>query len=150
VRAVLEAAWAFAAVFSLCVIVILELTAPQFLYLAGGLDRDAYLRRSLLTYESLRALDGRAGPDEYVFAVKNCSRAYAPFPDRFVCTYAESDGEELESILRALAATDYRYLILPAGSEYGPVLEFARSRSAVETLYAGPHFAVYRLAPGKR
>ena len=146
-RASAHLAASFCFLFAMCVTFIIEVNAPQLRFFAKKLDRAGYLRETLLTYRSLESLKGRAGPDEMIFAVNNCSRAYAPFPARFGCTYERPDSRGFGKIEQSLAARDYRYLILPEGPEYQPVLQTQSSRKQLERTFSDGVFAVYEMTP---
>lgn len=133
--------------FAYSVIFIIEINAPQFRLLAGQVDKRAFLREALLTYRSLEYLGGVAGPEDAVFGINNCSRAYAPDPDQFDCSYEETDAEDFIDIEQSLSRTDFRYLVLPADPAYAPVLETQAKERMLEHLYADESFEVYRMTP---
>lgn len=149
-RASARLAVSFCFLFSLTVMFILEVNAPQFRLFAKKLDGEGYLSEALLTYPSLEYLKGRAGPNDLVYSLRNCSRAYAPYPDRFVCAYHRSSSEGFERAEQNLAARDYRYMILPEGPDYQPVLETQLQKRRVEHLFSDENFAVYELMQPKQ
>ncbi len=135
---------------SLLTVAFLEINAPQLRYFAGSIGKSEYLRQALLTYRSLEALHGVAGAEDTVFGVQNCSRLYAPFPERFYCEYynPESPAERL-ALGRALQKLNPRYLVLPAASKRPEVLQEITAGARRQPLYQGPHYWVFSLEWGR-
>jgi hypothetical protein len=131
---------------SLPVLLILEVNVPQVRYLARQIDGREYLRQALRTYPSLEALGAVAGPGDTVFGVQNCSRAYAPYPGRFLCDYYHpenpADRAQLRQVLQAVGC---RYLILPAPNSTPEILEELTGRTRRVPVYLGEHYSVFRL-----
>lgn len=89
--------------FGLLGIAIIEVNAPELSLFARRIDFSAYLHRALETYGSLDWLN-QNHVDSKVFAIGNCSRAYAPDPARFYCAFHIPGKTERSA-----------YLILPEG-----------------------------------
>ena len=146
VRTSLALAVAWCLFISMSTIAFLEINGPQLSYFSGAIGKREYLRRALLTYRSLEALQGVADPGDAVFGVLNCSRLYAPYPERFYCRYHDPESPEGRRRLAGLIADwNIRYLILPAASARPEVLEELVGAGRWEPLYRGSHFCAYRL-----
>ena len=150
VRASLAAAVAWILFISLSTIALLEINGPQTGYFAGGIGKREYLRRVLLTYRSLEALRGVAGPEDAIFGVQNCSRLYAPFPERFYCEYYDPESPpDRFRLAYALQELTPRFLILPAASARPEILEEIAGGARRQPLYQGPHYWVFSLEWGR-
>ncbi len=145
-RASLHLAAALSLMFSACVILILEVNAPQFRLFAGQTGRAGYLREALLTYRSLEALRAVAHRQDDVYSIRNCSRAYAPFPERFVCRYWDPEEWGLAGARRNISEKQYRYLILPRETGYDQFLPIVAHGRQARRLWTGPHFTIYEFA----
>ncbi len=120
------AAAAYSAMFSLCVIAILEINAPQFDYLGGRIDRTGYLRQALATYRPLEVLRALVTPGDRVLGINNCSVAYAPDPDLFYCLDPSPDNPaQVAHVLDHVADRRFRFVILPRDAGWETKLEKA-------------------------
>lgn len=147
-RASVRLAAAFTLLFSFCVILILEVNAPQFRYFTRQLDRRGYLSEALLTYRSLDALSRYAGPHDRVLSIWNCSMAYAPYPDQFYCTYFDPENPtHLATIRRDVRDPSFRFVILPTERRWLAILDRAAGGRPRTPLYTGEHYSLYRLEP---
>jgi len=146
VRASLAAAVAWCLFVSMSTIAFLEINGPQLSYFSGAIGKREYLRRALRTYRSLEALQGMAGSGDAVLGVRNCSRLYAPYPDRYYCRYWDPESpEDRRRLARVLVDWNVRYAILPAASARPAVLDEIAGGARWEPVYRGPHFCAYRL-----
>jgi len=140
----------FAFLFSMCVLFKLEVNAPQFGYFAGRWDKSQFLSEALLTYPSLEFLKDRAEAGVPIFGVNNCSRAYAPEPEFFACEYAQPDADGLALIDTLVSSRDYRYLILPSGPGFAPLVESLSVDRTLDRIYGDSSFEVYRMTDTSR
>ncbi len=140
----LATAWVVA--FSLCVILILEINAPQGRYFTRQIDRRGYLRAALLTYPSLEALSSIAGPGDRVLGIHNCSMAYAPDPDLFYCRYFELDDPvQVEQIRASVTARSFKFVVRPSTPLWADVVRRLAAPRKVTEIYRDDHFAIDRL-----
>ncbi len=142
---------AFSLMFALCVILILEVNAPQFQLFSNRIDKTQYLRQALFTYPSLENLRHRVKKGDPVLGIGNCSRLYAPNPNRFYCIPAFSTSLGLEIIRRAVTRVNHRYVILPVDPYFDQALGlFAEMGRRPFLIYNDGHFRTYKmLAPMK-
>ncbi len=129
--------------FSLGVVIILEINAPQISLVSGRITKREFLRQALLTYPPLEFLNDRAQPGEAIFGVNNCSRAYAPDPELFGCEYVDPDPEGAALAQELISRRDYRYVILPSDPGYNPLIQILSSDRRLEQIYDDAHFRVY-------
>jgi hypothetical protein len=128
IRFSVAAAFAVVLLFGLLGIAIIEVNAPEILLFSGRIDSSTYLNRALRTYGSLAWLN-QNHVESTVFAIGNCSRAYAPDPAKFYCVFR---------VRKQLMPAGY--LILPQGQN-GP--------SGASLDYQDPFFSVYQLGGAK-
>ena len=135
-RASLGAAALWVMITAICAIMIVEINAPQLRYVAGSIDRDAYLSQALITYPSLAWLRDHTTPDERILSLENCSDVYAPpFPRfRSICAFRPWTAAEIEN---QLSQTHFDFLVVPATGH-------APAQSEAEA-FRDPNFTIYRL-----
>lgn len=97
--------------FSLTVCVLLEVTAPQLVWLARRTDTNGFLSAALPEYPSVRALANTTGK---VFAIDNCANVYSPHIDRFQCLFKSDAANDPKRIVDEARRGHFQYLILPA------------------------------------
>lgn len=137
---------------SLAIVWILEVNRPQLSLFTFRSSRAEYLRQALAPYGSLEALQRLAGPDDRILAIDNCSRLYAPFPERFSCEYIGESPEVMwEQVTRLVSSLDYQYLVLPVRPEAAALEKLSSRRYMLEPIYRDRWYVVYRtrtIGPG--
>lgn len=134
--------------FSLIVIWISEVNRPQLALFSFRTDEAGYLRKALRTYPSLEVLARYAGPADAVFAVDNCSRLYAPYPERFECAYIGWRPERtLRPLARRVQEGSWQFLILPNRDEAGAIRQAATPRYELKLLYQDEFYSLFGLTP---
>jgi hypothetical protein len=108
----LYAAAAYALLFGLLGVAIVEINAPQLRYFARRIDRAEYLREALLPYRAVEFVRSAAHPGDAVLSVNACPFVYAPDPGLFDCVWPRDLNRSKLNAL--LLRRDYRFLILPA------------------------------------
>jgi hypothetical protein len=111
VRFSVYAASAYALLFGLLGVAIVEINAPQFRYFAGRIDNPGYLRQAMVPYRALEFLRGAVHTGDTVFSLSSCLLAYAPDPSAFYCTWPSESAPG--RAMAALGQRDYRFLMLP-------------------------------------
>jgi dolichyl-phosphate-mannose-protein mannosyltransferase len=140
----IAAGWA--AAFSICVILILEVNAPQFRYLFSHRDREQYLQEALGTYPSLRLLGSMAAPGDRVLGINNCSMAYAPDPDIFYCRERDPNNpEDVVDLTGTLNDPRFRFVIIPSTPRWREVLQERAGQRPYRNLSTGDNFSIYEL-----
>jgi len=127
VRISIAGAVVYALAFASLGIAIIEINAPMLAFFAHRTSAGQYLDQALETHRSLAWLAANH-PDASIYAVNNCSRAYAPDPAKFYCTMGETQRPDF------LARS--QYLVLPHG---------ATPNRAGDALFSDPSFTVWRL-----
>lgn len=145
VRGSIHAAAAYCLLFALPVAMIIEINAPQLRLFTRQIDKPGYLREALATFGALEFLSRSRIGEDAVFALNNCSTAYAPDPSRFECHFARDPALAGGEVLEKLGRRDYRWLVLPSNP-----LGLSVSRSVVAAkhsteVYRDANFTVYRL-----
>ena len=136
------AAYCFA--FSLSLILILEMNVPRLELFARRISREEFLRRSLVTYRSIEALNRLAQPGERAYSVGNCSTFYANI--EFRCYYDADGNYSLDQVRGDLETLRYQYLIVSANAWADP-----RHMHVIGALlhpllvYEDESFRIYRL-----
>lgn len=137
-RLSLYAASAYALLFGLLGIAIIEINAPQFRYFAGRIDKAAYLEQVMVPYRAVEFLKTATHPGDRVFSFSSCLLAYAPNKSQFDCAWpADSPpGKEMAPLTHG----DYRFLMLP-------VAYSALVPTGWKLEYSDESFQVYRRDP---
>ena len=102
--------------FAMCVMMIAEINAPR--------------------------LEKHTEKGDGIFAVENCSAAYAPELVQFRCDLCAMANCTAAGVANEIAKGHYSYLILPDEPAYNPIAETLRSELSFDDV----RFAVYRLA----
>ena len=147
-RGLLAGALAYALLFALCVVLIIEVNGPQLRYFAFRIDKSQYLREALRTYRSLESLRAPWRAGDRIFAIGNCSYAYSPDPAAMNCSMPGRDGygpSDTARILDLLRARDYRFLIAPEHPIRQAIVDGLRPARRAVPLYRDPYFTVYEL-----
>jgi hypothetical protein len=120
VKVTVYAASAYALLFGLLGVAIVEINAPQFRYFARRIDKAGYLREALVPYRSIAFLERVVRPGESILSVDNCPLAYAPNPSQFHCVWQVDSA--FDSVSPLIDRRDYHFLIVPAArSDLAPV-----------------------------
>ena len=138
VRFSLYAASAYALLFGLLGVAIVEINAPQLRYFAGRIDKAGYLRQAMVPYRAVEFLRSAAHPGDAVFSLSSCVLAYAPDPSAFHCVWPAESAPGRS--MAALTRRDYRFLMLPAA--YSNLVP-----PGWKMAYADESFQVYRRDP---
>ena len=130
--------------FALTVVLTFEVNSLQVSYLLKRIDAEGYLTQALPSTAvlfHLRAMDAHSA----VFGVGNCSRLYAPDPERFGCLLCGLGGCTVPEVSQGLAASRYDYMILPARSDFEDWRKIVIAQQEAVEVYRDSHFAAYRL-----
>lgn len=136
---------AYSFLFSLLVVLCIEVNSLQPAYLMGRISAREYLEQALPTTPSLFRLAG-AHPGASVFGVANCSRYYAPNPLRFSCLLC-GGGCDPKDFTASLAASRPQFAIVPAGSAFQPFVDAVRTQFGAVPVAADGHFVTLMLPP---
>jgi len=133
-RASLAAACLWVLIPAICACMIVEINAPQLLYVAGRISRDEYLSRALNTYPSLAWLRDNTSPSVRILGLENCSDVYAPPFPRYqsYCAFRPWTAGEIETQLRTAR---FDWLVAPPGEKPPLGIE----------MYRDANFVIYRL-----
>ncbi|MGA7411641.1 MAG: hypothetical protein WBW33_14265 [Bryobacteraceae bacterium] len=125
-------AGAFAAVllFAVLGIAIIEVNAPMLMLFARRIGPDQYLDMALRTHKSLAWL-AAAHPNSNTYGSGNCSRAYAPNPATFYCSFGDWD-----TTARDLARCRCQYVVMPSESRPG---------SGADPVFSDAYFTVWQV-----
>lgn len=145
-RKLLAAGLTYCLAFALLPVLMLEVNAPQLAYLAGKLDREAYLREAMSDYPVIAFLNEHAQPGERTFSINNCSSAYAKDPALFRCLRYERQfrPEIVESIRDAIVTAAPDYLVVPTDGQGDLILEALEPGAFGDAIYADAVFRLYR------
>lgn len=130
--------------FSLIVIVLIEVSAPQIEWLLGERNRESYLSAALPSYDVIRHFQGSVHGEGKIFSIGNCAGAYAPRVDRFSCAYRIDLKDSDDVIEEQVHKVGYRYLILEQVPENADI---PKRFPTAKQLYSDAHFAAYDLNP---
>lgn len=131
--------------FSLAVMTLLEVTAPQLLWMAGRLDSDGFLRQALPGYTASQSLRSRVTANDRVLALDGCPNPYMPYPGTVRCYFHYDFADSAPLLLAEIRQGHYRYLILPAT----PLRDALLQTLPATPVYNDNSFAVYDVeAPG--
>lgn len=110
-RAVLTGALAYCFAFATPPTMMIEINAPQLRYLAGGLDRNGYLREAVAGYPGMRALAEVWQEGDLALNIGSFAVAHSPDPLRMHSTTLRGSWNRRPA--QALAARyDYDWLVL--------------------------------------
>lgn len=101
---------AYCLAFSLTLALILQMSLPRLEFFTRRISPDQFLRKSLLTYPSIAALNRLAQPGERAYSVGNCSSFYAEVG--FRCYYDADGNYSLDQIRGELETMRYQYLLV--------------------------------------
>ena len=113
VRVTTSAALIYNFLFCVACMVVLEINWPQIRYLAGDLDKPAYLRAALPGYQAIEALAVHRQPGEKVMSLETCGAAYYPQPWLVECFVVSTDFQSWDRMLEKLEQEKYDYLVAP-------------------------------------
>jgi len=143
-RGIAHTALTYCFVFATLVTVILEMYPSQPGLLRGAIDKQEFLRRELMPYGVVRALEGRAGPGDRVYSVGAWAIGYAPFPGQINLVYRTTRIYTVED-LQELSRDRFAFLILPVADNLAELERAAAALHTVRSVYADKHFRLYRL-----
>lgn len=126
--------------FSLTVCVLLEVTAPQLVWLARRTDTNGFLSAALPEYPSVRSLANTTGK---VFSIDNCANVYAPHVDRFQCLFKSDAANDPNRIVSEARHGHFQYLVLPAHPIREAVL---RALPPARQIHSDDRFSVHEFA----
>ncbi|HZS50697.1 MAG TPA: glycosyltransferase family 39 protein [Bryobacterales bacterium] len=101
---------AYCLAFSLTLVLILQINVPRLELFARRINPDQFLRKTLVTYPSIAALNRLAQPGERAYSVGNCSSFYADVG--FRCYYDAGGNYSLDQIRGELETMRYQYLLV--------------------------------------
>lgn len=134
-----------AVVFSLPVIVIMEMTPAQPPYLLKSIDKSEYLRRTLPPYGAVDFLSHHANADDAIASVGNWAAGYSPNPAKFDHIY-RTDRRYTAADVNTVLSGERNYLILPNHQNLSDLERAAGERYKLTRLYTDLEFIVYGLA----
>ncbi|MBI3665131.1 MAG: glycosyltransferase family 39 protein [Acidobacteria bacterium] len=142
-RASILALATYCLLFSLSLTLILEMNVPRLKLFARRIDREQFLRQSLVTYPTIEALNRAARPGEVAYSVGNCSTFYSHI--EFHCYFDEENNYSFRRMARELGATHYNYLIVSAEWARHPHMRGVEHYYHPQLLYHDQYFYLYRL-----
>ncbi len=129
--------------FALSVALIMEMNGPRLKLFTRRIDRQQFLRESLVTYRSIEALNRVAKPGERAYAVGNCSTFYANI--EFHCYYDHRDNYSLEKVADDIRRLNFQYLLVANEWAEPGHLHVVESHYHPVLLYQDESFRLYRL-----
>lgn len=120
---------------------ICEINPPQMRYLAGMVDRDAYLREANRYYPSIRELALLMKPEETAISVGNCAVAYLGDPVRIHCMEITSQ-RGLQVTIDVLLEHKPDYLIVSERTAEGRLADTI-AQLGLQRVYTDPAYRIY-------
>jgi len=137
---------AAAFVFSLPILIVLEMAPAQIPLFLKRTDRAGFLRATLPPFAAVEQLGRYASDHDPVASVGNWAVAYAPNPALFEHIY-KTEREYRPDDVRKVLRPESRFLILPNSANLQELEAAALPAFELERLYADLEFLLYRLKP---
>ena len=145
-RPLVIAALSVALLFSLPVVILIEMAPAQIPLFLKQIDAATFLRRTLPPYGAVEYLSQHATPSDSVASIGDWAAGYAPNPANFRVTYLNQRRYTPEFVHRMLRQ-DARYLILPRRPNLKELESAAREDHTVTRVYEDREFVVDALQP---
>ncbi|HTW65424.1 MAG TPA: glycosyltransferase family 39 protein [Bryobacteraceae bacterium] len=138
-----------ALIFSVPIIVLMEMAPAQIPLFLKQIDAATFLQRTLPPYGAVAFLDQHASASDSVASLGDWAAAYAPNPANFHILYLNQRRYTPASV-RGLLKPDDRYLILPRRPNLAELESAVREELNVTRLYEDRDFVVDGLQPRSR
>jgi hypothetical protein len=140
------AAMGAALLFSLPVVILIEMAPAQIPLFLKQIDAATFLRRTLPPYGAVQFLNQHATASDSISSIGDWAAAYAPNPANFHLVYLNRRRYQPASV-RALMQPGDRYLILPNTPDLADLESAARQDRRLTRVYKDPDFVVDALQP---
>jgi hypothetical protein len=140
-RWIASAAMGASLLFSLPVVIVIEMAPAQIPLFLKQIDAATFLRRTLPPYGAVEFLDDHATASDSIASIGNWAAAYAPNPTNFHMVYLNERIYQ-PYLVRQVLHPDDRYLILPNSPNLKDMESAARQNRSVTRLYQDPNFVV--------
>ena len=140
-RPLVIAAMSAALVFSLPVVILIEMAPAQIPLFLKQIDAATFLRRTLPPYGAVEYLSQHATPSDSIASVGDWAAAYTPNPANFHVTYLNERRYSPDSVQRMLRPED-RYVILPRRPNLKELESVVRENRALMRVYQDRDFVV--------
>lgn len=140
------AAMAAALLFSLPVVILIEMAPAQIPLFLKQIDAATFLRRTLPPYGAVEFLSRHAAASDQVSSVGDWAAAYAPNPANFRLIYLNERQYKPAAVVGVLQQNT-RYLILPRRPNLAELESAVRQVRTVTRLYRDHEFVVDGLQP---
>ena len=140
-RPLVIAAMSAALLFSLPVVILIEMAPAQIPLFLKQIDAATFLRRTLPPYGAVEYLSQHATPSDSIVSVGDWAVAYTPNPANFHVTYLNERRYSPDSVHRMLQPDD-RYLILPKHPNLKELESIAREDHTLKRVYEDREFVV--------
>ncbi len=145
-RPLVVAAMGAALLFSLPVVILIEMAPAQIPLFLKQIDSATFLRRTLPPYGAVEYLSHHATPSDSIASVGNWAVAYTPNPANFHLTYL-NERRYTPSSVRGILRPNDRYVILPKRPNLKELESAAREQHALTRVYEDREFVVDALQP---
>jgi hypothetical protein len=143
------AAMGAALLFSMPVVIIMEMAPAQVPFFLKQIDGTTFLRRTLAPYGAVEFLDRHATVSDSVASIGDWAAAYSPNPANFHILY-NNDRIYTPASVGSMLKPDDRYLILPARPNLAELESAAREDRWLTRLYQDQDFVVDAIEPPSR
>jgi Dolichyl-phosphate-mannose-protein mannosyltransferase len=134
-----------ALLFSIPIIVLIEMAPAEIPLFLKQIDTATFLRRTLPPYGAVEFLNQHASASDSIASVGDWAAAYAPNPAKFHLFYLTRRYYQPSAVYRVLQSED-RYLILPNSPNLADLESAASEDRRLTRLYQDPDFVVDALA----
>lgn len=145
-RALSITAMGAALLFSVPIIILIEMAPAQIPLFLKQIDAETFLRRTLPPYGAVEFLNQHATASDSIASVGDWAAAYTPNPANFHLVYRTRRYYKPSSVRRILHSDD-RYLILPNGPNLADLESAASKARHLTRVYQDPNFVVEALSP---
>jgi hypothetical protein len=132
--------------FSLPVVIVIEMAPAQIPLFLKQIDRATFLRRTLAPYGAVEFLEQHATASDSIASIGNLAAAYAPNPANFHLVY-NTERIYRPDLVRLVLHPEDRYLILPNGPGLTDLESAARQDRRLTRIYQDANFVVDALEP---
>jgi 4-amino-4-deoxy-L-arabinose transferase-like glycosyltransferase len=140
-RTLVVTAMGAALVFSLPVVILMEMAPAQIPLLAKRIDAATFLRRTLPPYGAVEFLSQHAKPSDSIASVGDWAAGYTPNPANFHLTYLNGRRYSPAFVNRILQPND-SYIIFPRRPNLAELESAAREHHTISRLYQDQDFVV--------
>jgi hypothetical protein len=135
-----------ALLFSIPIIILIEMAPAEIPLFLKQIDAATFLRRTLPPYGAVEFLSHHAKASDSIASVGDWAAAYTPNPAKFHLFYLTKREYEPSEVRRVLHPDD-RYLILPNSPNLAQLESTASEHRRLTLVYQDPNFVVEKLSP---